>query len=198
MSGRKGQVLDAALELFVEDGTYGLTHRKIDAKAGVPAGTTANVFPSRLTLIKGILKLVSETDIAFTSQPVDLDNIADPEELLVAWLRRRIEFMLGPGRLTSLSWYRFTIDGLSVPEVRAEVAAARKRLFDDCRSVVVRCGSPRPDRHAALLRSYIGGLVPGRYLGMIPQYGPDTMLRPIARGLAHAIRTEAEATRESA
>lgn len=191
MGTRREQVLDAAVAVLVDDGTYGLTHRKVDARAGVPVGTTANYFPNRLALVKGILRVVAERDAEFTSRQVEYDGVVDAEELLLRWLRRRMEFMLGSGRLHALTWYRLAIDGSSIPEVRAELAAARARLFEDCKAIVVRCDSPKPSRHAALLRSYIGGLVVAQHVSPIPRFDMDAALLPMVRGLLRVIRRDA-------
>jgi DNA-binding transcriptional regulator YbjK len=39
---RRTQILDAAIDILCDDGVGGLTHRQVDGRAGVPAGTTSN------------------------------------------------------------------------------------------------------------------------------------------------------------
>ena len=36
---RRTQILDAAIDILCDDGVGGLTHRQVDNRAGVPAGT---------------------------------------------------------------------------------------------------------------------------------------------------------------
>src|ERR671936_629242 len=50
---RRAQILDAAIDILVDDGVGGLTHRQVDARAGVPAGTTSNYFRTRQALLEG-------------------------------------------------------------------------------------------------------------------------------------------------
>ncbi|HEX5919668.1 MAG TPA: TetR family transcriptional regulator, partial [Nocardioides sp.] len=44
MPDRRTVLLDAALELVGTQGMRGLTHRAVDAAAGLPAGSTSNYF----------------------------------------------------------------------------------------------------------------------------------------------------------
>ncbi|MEO3867573.1 TetR/AcrR family transcriptional regulator [Nonomuraea sp. B12E4] len=48
---RRDQLGDVALEVLASEGSRGLTHRAVDQRAGLPAGTTANYYPSRETLL---------------------------------------------------------------------------------------------------------------------------------------------------
>ena len=49
---RRNQILDAAIDILCDDGVGGLTHRQVDTRAGVPAGTTSNYFRTRQTLLE--------------------------------------------------------------------------------------------------------------------------------------------------
>jgi DNA-binding transcriptional regulator YbjK len=48
---RRNQILDAAIDILCDDGVGGLTHRQVDGRAGVPAGTTSNYFRTRQALL---------------------------------------------------------------------------------------------------------------------------------------------------
>jgi DNA-binding transcriptional regulator YbjK len=52
-SERRGQILDAAVDLLAEGGIGELTHRQVDRRARVPVGTTSNHFRTRLALLEG-------------------------------------------------------------------------------------------------------------------------------------------------
>src|SRR6188508_2024153 len=49
---RRNQILDAAIDILWDDGVGGLTHRHLDNRAGVPAGTTSNYFRTRQALLE--------------------------------------------------------------------------------------------------------------------------------------------------
>ncbi len=44
---RRTALVDAAVDVLAEEGARGLTFRAVDSRAGVPAGTASNYFPSR-------------------------------------------------------------------------------------------------------------------------------------------------------
>lgn len=68
---RRTQVCDAALELLGRDGPRGLTHRAVDAAAGLPVGTTSNYYPSRAALFRGM------TERLFVLLAPDPDRLHD-------------------------------------------------------------------------------------------------------------------------
>jgi DNA-binding transcriptional regulator YbjK len=49
---RRNQILDAAIDILCDDGVGGLTHRQVDNRAGLPAGTTSNYFRTRQALLE--------------------------------------------------------------------------------------------------------------------------------------------------
>ena len=49
---RRAQILDAAIGILADEGVGGLTHRQVDDRAGVPAGTTSNYFRTRQALLE--------------------------------------------------------------------------------------------------------------------------------------------------
>ena len=55
---RRETLLDAAIQVLGERGMRALTHRAVDAEAGVAAGSTANHFPTREGLLEAIVDRV--------------------------------------------------------------------------------------------------------------------------------------------
>ena len=49
---RRVQILDAAIGILADVGVGGLTHRQVDDRAGLPAGTTSNYFRTRQALLE--------------------------------------------------------------------------------------------------------------------------------------------------
>ena len=49
---RRNQILDAAIDILCDDGVGGLTHRQVDSRAELPAGTTSNYFRTRQALLE--------------------------------------------------------------------------------------------------------------------------------------------------
>lgn len=57
---RRTQILDAAIAILADTGVGGLTHRQVDTRSGVPAGTTSNYFRTRLALLEAVTAHVAE------------------------------------------------------------------------------------------------------------------------------------------
>ena len=53
MTDRRTEILDAALRVLAEHGMRGLTHRAVDAAAGIAPGSTSYYFRSRSALVEG-------------------------------------------------------------------------------------------------------------------------------------------------
>jgi DNA-binding transcriptional regulator YbjK len=95
--GRRGELLEAAVEVVADSGLRGLTHRAVDARAGLPQGTCSAYLRTRLALLVSLtehvgLLLARDVDaMAVAAAP----HAEDPEvvaqavtDLLLRWLRR--------------------------------------------------------------------------------------------------------------
>ncbi|WP_374024031.1 TetR/AcrR family transcriptional regulator [Mycobacterium sp. HNNTM2301] len=49
---RRAQLLDAAIDILADVGVGGLTHRQVDERVALPAGTTSNYFRTRQALLE--------------------------------------------------------------------------------------------------------------------------------------------------
>lgn len=61
---RRRELCDAAIELLAEEGARGLTHLRVDRRAGVPDGTTSFYFQTRSALLRGAAERVISLDVA--------------------------------------------------------------------------------------------------------------------------------------
>ncbi|WP_319458094.1 MULTISPECIES: TetR/AcrR family transcriptional regulator [unclassified Mycobacterium] len=77
---------DAAIEVLADDGGRGLTHRKVEQRAGLPDGTTSSYFPTRSALLRGAAERVTELDAAELAAAAhdtsDSDGPASPLSML--------------------------------------------------------------------------------------------------------------------
>ena len=75
MVGRREILLDAAIRVLGERGIRALTHRAVDVEAGLGVGSTTNYFPTRESLLAGIVVRFAERerqnfeDLAITVVP---------------------------------------------------------------------------------------------------------------------------------
>ena len=57
---RRTELTDAAVRVLARQGSRGLTHRAVDAEAGVPSGTASNYFASRDSIVDAIIGRIGE------------------------------------------------------------------------------------------------------------------------------------------
>jgi AcrR family transcriptional regulator len=105
---RKTRLADAAIEVLGTGGVRALTHRAVDAAAGLPQGTCSYHHPSRSALLTAALTRIADLDRA--------DASADLPAVLRGWVcdtaaRSRARFML-----------------MLDPQVRAELGPSALRL----------------------------------------------------------------------
>lgn len=60
---RRRELCDAGIQLLAADGIKGLSHLKVDRRAGVPEGTTSFYFRTRSALLQAVAVRVSELDL---------------------------------------------------------------------------------------------------------------------------------------
>lgn len=90
---RRTALLDAAIEALADEGARGLTFRAVDARAGVPTGTSSNYFSDRDRLLSEVADRIF---VRLTPEPGAIDTalLAKPSRALVVelmrWLARRM------------------------------------------------------------------------------------------------------------
>lgn len=60
---RRTLLADAGIEIVAEHGLRGLTHRAVDAAAGVPVGSTSNHFRSRAALVEALAQRIEAREL---------------------------------------------------------------------------------------------------------------------------------------
>ncbi|WP_238452229.1 TetR/AcrR family transcriptional regulator [Micromonospora sp. 4G55] len=135
MNGRSARVAalaDAAIALLAEGGMRALTHRAVDARAGVPVGTTSAYLRTRQALIEAVVRRLVDLDRADLMDrelptaapapgppprltPADLDHLAvATAQVLDRWLTT--------GRDRSLARYACLLEAVHRPELRPILA----------------------------------------------------------------------------
>ena len=61
---RRRVLCDAAIEILALEGARGLTHRRVERRAGLPDGTTSSYFRTRSALLQATAERVAELDAA--------------------------------------------------------------------------------------------------------------------------------------
>ncbi|MFD7028686.1 TetR/AcrR family transcriptional regulator [Streptomyces sp. NPDC059917] len=114
---RRELLRDAAVDVLAEAGGRGLTHRAVDAVAGVPLGTAKNYFPTRDALLRAVAERCLEryrerADALAGAGPTDRAGVA----ALLAGLLREVA---GPGRPRVLAHLELLAEGARRPWLAA-------------------------------------------------------------------------------
>jgi DNA-binding transcriptional regulator YbjK len=112
---RRNQILDAAIDILCDDGVGGLTHRQVDGRAGVPAGTTSNYFRNRQALLEATAARTVDLHwqrvemLQSSIGPISRDTLKalmirmlDPDDQFRRWTLARFELFMESTRREEL------------------------------------------------------------------------------------------------
>ena len=157
MTNRRTLLLDVALELVGTQGMRGLTHRAVDAAAGLPPGSTSNHFRTREALVLGIVERFVVRERAMATGP--RDEVDPTPEGVAAAFGRFVDRALGPDRMVTLARYAILVETAQHPELRSGMASGADQVDTWALDLVTRAGSPDPQRDLGVLANYVTGLV---------------------------------------
>jgi DNA-binding transcriptional regulator YbjK len=152
MPDRRTELADAALAVVAAKGLKGLTHRAVDAQAGVAVGTTSNYFRSRAALVAAAVEHVEVRDAQLLRQqgvqglPTTLAELADQLAGAVLALA---------GEHAGLTRARFAF-ALDRPEV---VVAGHERMVSGLEHMLHAMGLQDARSRAEAVADYSDGLV---------------------------------------
>ncbi|WP_175439334.1 TetR/AcrR family transcriptional regulator [Streptomyces vilmorinianum] len=192
-SPRVQALLTAAVEVIAEEGLRGLTHRAVDGRASVPAGSTSYYFRTRQALLAGVIAFIAEQEVA------DIEAATVSEELAEAPPVRRIAdsfagvlaHWLGPRRDRTRARLEIVLLTARHPEgeLGTELLRARESFVGRARMLAAALGSPDPEEGGRIVVAFAEGLT---YDG-VTRPGPDTTDRAALRQmLERVLRTLSE------
>ncbi|AUS78362.1 TetR/AcrR family transcriptional regulator [Actinoalloteichus sp. AHMU CJ021] len=181
-STRRDQVLAGAVRLLAGGGPRALTHRAVDEAAGLPAGSTSNLFRTRDALVAGVLDHILAEEEALVAGAAGAQAPATPDQL-VAYLVGFLDQMLGVGRDLTLARRALFAEAGVRPEVRREITE-RTRFFWELGGRWLRgLGAPDPERRARLLLAMIDGIITERLVRPEPPLDVEEAVELVLRGI---------------
>src|SRR4051812_22609138 len=87
MPPTKDRALQAALELLGTGGIRALTHARVDARAGLPRGSTSNYFRTRSALLVGAVEELGAREASEVAAALPPDSAGGLLEVLCAQFR---------------------------------------------------------------------------------------------------------------
>ena len=197
MTDRRTGILDAAIERIGGHGMRGLTHRAVDAAAGLPPGSTSNYFRTKDALLVAVVErfIVRERsnweEMAATSWPRTAAELADT-------LARLARDSTGAQRSLTLARYAILVEGAQRPGLQAELAAGGARVTAWFTQWLRAIASPNPERDTAILANYVAGLVLHELASPSVAFDPAPELTVLIEALVASPRRRRSAELEEA
>ncbi len=189
MSTRTEQVAEAAIAVLADGGARRLTHRAVDAAAGLPAGSTSNLFRSRAELIAGILRHMLDREQRAVSELAQSPMLASStfgQSQLVVLLGALIAEALGPGRRATQARRALFAEAATDPIIAEQLLGASQYWFDLMTDLVSRAGGRDARRRARWLMAYADGLISDQLARPEVGFDPTTAIAPAVAGILHS------------
>ncbi|MCP3754322.1 TetR family transcriptional regulator [Streptomyces sp. TBY4] len=167
---RRDRLRDAAIAVLSEAGGRGLTHRAVDAAAGVPLGTAKNYFPTREELLRAVAERCLEQYRALAARLTGAGPGPADRAGLAALLAGLLRDTAGAGRPRVVAYLELQTEAIRRPWLAAlldPIAAADFAAFGQ---LLAAAGLPAGPEHARALTLALHGAVPHLLAG-----APDTL-----------------------
>lgn len=188
---RRRELTDAAIELLGTDGARGVSHAKVDQKAGVPDGSTSFYFRTRKALIHAIAARLNELDLADLALLPELTEGGLADFAGTAGFASIVMYSASEPWLTrSRARYELALQAGRDPELAAAIGDWLDRFYALARSVVTRWhaddenppGTETVDEQAKTLLSFVNGVMVTFVIGR-PLVDSAEQLDRLIRGL---------------
>ena len=115
---RQAQILDAAIDILADIGIGGVTHRQVDERAGLPAGTTSNYFRTRLALLEATAARVVDLHWQYVESLQSVIGRPLTRDRVAALLARMVSGADEQYRRRTMARFELFMEGTRRPELR--------------------------------------------------------------------------------
>ncbi|MEH1101942.1 TetR/AcrR family transcriptional regulator [Micromonospora sp. CPCC 205561] len=158
---------DAAIDVLAELGMRGLTHRAVDARAGLPQGTTSAYFRTRRALIEAVVRRLADldrADLEASRLPAPVGAPADDIAAVASGIAALLDSWMSTARNRTLARYACLLEATHRPELRTILVhgdASRAQA----RAMLAAAGARDPERAGDHLVACVDGLLFDRLAG---------------------------------
>jgi DNA-binding transcriptional regulator YbjK len=180
---RREEILDAAISVLGRHGVRAVTHRAVDAEAGLPMGSTSNYFRSRDTLFDGVVERFAAREreafdeIAAAAHPTSPRDLA---EVLAAFVLSAT----GPRRELTVARFALLVEGAIRPSLQRRLASEARHVSAWAESWMRAVGSANPARDIRLLGGQVEALTLHQLAYPDPAFDPTSTLLELTTALA--------------
>ncbi|MFI6928368.1 TetR/AcrR family transcriptional regulator [Nonomuraea spiralis] len=202
---RRAVLADAAIELVAARGIRGLTHRAVDAQAGMPSGTTSAYYRTWKALLTGLVRRLADLDRIdlerralaaegpLLGEPQDIPVTADGVNRLAEATAAVIDHWLSAGRTRTLARHVCALEAAHDPELRELLAPHNDAARASASAFLARAGVRDTDRRGRDYVACINGLILDRLVGVGASIAPLPGTQESRDELHQSIRSLLEA-----
>ncbi len=169
MATTRERALTAAVEEVGEHGIRGLTHARVDSRAGLPKGSTSNWFRTRAALLAGVVEHLAEAER--TMAPTD--GVTTPDDL-VDLLCTFVETASGPQAARTRVRLALSLEAAHHPDLVGPLLREREAFVEWAAALLRQVGARQPEQAARTVLACGNGLVFHRLT-----VEPDVEIRPV-------------------
>ena len=158
MAARREELLDAAITVLGERGIHALTHRTVDATAGLPAGSTSNHFRTRDALLNAVVERFAARERAAWEDLARRMYPTTPHELAHVLVLAAKE-ATGKLRTLTLARYAILVEAGIHPSLRAQLSTTGAGVNAWFLQWLRVAGSTDPERDGPIIMNHYTGLV---------------------------------------
>jgi DNA-binding transcriptional regulator YbjK len=185
-SDRKTLIADAALHLLGLGGAKGLTHRAVDAQAGLPNGSTSFYCRTRLELLK--LAVVRHATLDMEDLKRDGQRWSAGQPDLKRFVEHLAERVMGwsvpEQRLHLRARFELLLMAAHEPELAAVLDAQRQQFLASTRKALKVLGVAEPEVRARHLIHCVDGLLVSQFADQAAPLTARQVRELLARVLA--------------
>lgn len=175
------RALEAAVQVLGAQGVRALSHARVDARAGLPSGSTSNWFRTRRALLAGVVDWIAERERA-DFDPAVMPAITELDELIEG-LCHVVELQSGPFATRTRARYALFLELSGDAELGEPLRRQRREFERWMERIVVAVGIVDPVAATRAVMALGDGLLLHRLT-----VDPDLEPRPAIERAVRALR----------
>ena len=182
MLDRERLLLDAAIEVLGTRGMRQLTHRAVDAAAGLPVGSTSNRFRTRESLLVGVLRRILERETAMWTR-LAIDIRTTTVKAVAGAIGGLVEELTDEERVLSQARRTIFVEAAIHPALRVEITQLQDEIGVWMVPLLDELGSSAPSRDVHHLLALMDGLIINQLTSPRPDFDPTRAVTALLDGL---------------
>lgn len=168
MTTNRDRVLVAAIDLLADEGIRALTHLRVDDRAGLPRGSTSNVYRTREALLVGVAQHMADSEVPTVAAGFAVATAGELVESLI----EVFGFLTTENRRATTARLALYVEAGHDEDVRGALAEGRATIESVILPAFTALGAPDPRFATELIAVCFEGLflhVLGRHARVDPR-----------------------------